>query len=107
MMYVKAGTGDGCWQIWGARPDVEFVGRHSMLAVPVDDHDLWDDDGFPTDDVHRITFLAVEDPDGDDRLVRWVKWTDPDDHPDTRRMLVTDGPVYLLDGSGQTVEALV
>lgn len=109
-MIVKAYSGDGSWELFEAER-ISFLGQGSAVEVPEDDHAFHEDGRFPlgwsalhfrdTREPHR------PDPDSGDvpfRLMRWVMWFDP--HDDECHLLVTDGPVYICNDSGDTVEAL-
>lgn len=115
-MIVKAYQGDGRWQLWSAT-DLEFLGQPTMIEVPDGDHAYSEDDRFPKG-WEYLHHLRTQDPyeegeSGDSehpgttrrfRFERWVKWTDPADGE--RHILVTDGPVYICNDDGQTIEAL-
>lgn len=117
-MIVKAYTGDGCWEMWQALGSVQFLGHHTEIAVKVLDpdildHDFWADARFPTDDVGMMMFHPVGQAfceggtDQDTTCTRffgWVKWYDTG-ASDTL-MLVTDGPVYICNDAGDTIEAI-
>lgn len=111
-MIIKASRGNGQWQLWQADFELQFLGHGTDILVPEDDHDYWDDDRFPTDDVDML--IHVDDPNGQrapnaaghegrsDVFVKWVKWyTSPN-----TMMIVTNGPVYILNDEGRTIEAL-
>lgn len=105
-MIVKAARGNGQWQLWQADFELQFLGHNSGVVVPSTDPDLWDHEHIPTDDVDRLIFLDPEGwtrkSDAVEMMVRWVKWyTSPETH-----LLVTNGPVYILNDDGQTIEAL-
>lgn len=111
-MIVKAYKGDGEWQLWQADFELQFLGGNTEIWVAEHDHDYWVDERFPTDDVDML--LHVNDPNGlrapakngdlsePGVFVRWVKWyTSPQTF-----MLVTNGPIYILNDEGRTIEAL-
>jgi len=110
-MIIKAYAADGAWNLYEGT-DVEYLGDSNYIQLAEGDHDLQADDRFPLtgdDIVHLLQTGAVLDDshakDGPYRLVRWVKWFDHRDR--TRRtVLITDGPVYICNDRGDTVEAL-
>jgi hypothetical protein len=107
-MIIKAYAGDGVWNLYEGT-DVEFLGDSNYVQLAEGDPDL---QHFPLtgDDVVIVikAGAALDDnhaKDGPYRLVRWVKWFDNRDR--TRRtVLITDGPVYICNDRGDTIEAL-
>lgn len=112
-MIVKAHLGDGHWGLWEAEFDLTFLGHNCFIDVPVvheenTDHDYWSDDRFPLPGpeglihVHYTQSRDDGDPPKDMHLMRWVRWyTAGQTH-----LLITDGPVYICNDRGDTIEAL-
>lgn len=113
MMYVKANTGGGHWDLYEAER-ISFLGQGSAIEVPDADHAYSEDDRFPNG-WEYLHLLRVHEPlraprqdDGDIpppfRLVRYVRWFDP--RADECHLLVTDGPVFIMNAEGRTIEAM-
>jgi hypothetical protein len=114
-MIIKAYAGDGSWNLYEGT-DVEYLGPQNYVHVSFpdgrEDGGYSTDERFPTtgDDVlHIIHSGAVladsHATDGPYRLMRWVKWFDHRDR--TRRtVLITDGPVFICNDRGDTVESI-
>lgn len=112
-MIIKAHLGDGVWGMWEAEFDVTFLGHHCFIDVPVGDHDYWSDERFPLPGpeglihVHHTEASDDRGLDGGDspkvgHVMRWVRWrTEGQTH-----LLITDGPVYICNDQGDTIEAL-
>lgn len=112
-MIVKAYADDGRWDLWeGER--MSFLGQGNAISVDDVEHRYSDDirfpDGWEYFHLYRIGTplcdpVTVEDPDPQAfRLVRWVKWFDP--REGEWHLLVSDGPVFICNDRGDTVEAL-
>lgn len=105
-MIVKAATRKGQWQLWQADFELQFLGQNVGTVVDNQDPDFWGHPDIPTDDVDRLVFVDPEEfistNEHVEMMVRWVKWyTSPETW-----MLVTTGPVYILNDEGRTIEAL-
>jgi hypothetical protein len=110
-MIIKAYAGDGAWNLYEGT-DVEYLGDSSHVHLTEGDDELQTDERFPLtgDDVVVVIKAGAalnddREEGGPYRLVRWVKWFDRRDR--TRRtVLITDGPVYICNDRGDTVERL-
>lgn len=117
MMLVKVHCGDGVYDLYEAE-GLSFLGQGCALEIPAEEdmeergHRFSVDERFPagqdcTHVVYTAPPLAPSDRDAGDpriRLVRWVAWYTPG--KDEKHLLVTDGPVFLCNERGDTVEAL-
>ena len=113
MFIIKAYEGDGAWALWEA-DRVSLLGPNQTVEVELDD------DGRPqiagdqipstgaNDERYVLTPGAVNRLDGSDesprqvRYMRWIEW----DLAGAHTLLVTDGPVFVCNDRGDTVEAL-
>lgn len=112
MMIVKICARDATWEMWEAADEIRFLGPHSVIEVPTQHHDqagefcYGEDDRFPYADHYHVIELFDTDAEGrpvPERFVRWVSWRDVRDQQHT---LITDGPVYICNSRGDTVENL-
>lgn len=112
MMIVKAASGGGAWEMWEATHELRFLGPQNVIAVPskhspkVGGYAYGEDTRFPWADSHHVIELFDTDAEGnpvDELFVRWVTWRDRNDRP---HILITDGPVYICNERGDTVERL-
>lgn len=109
-MMIKANIGNGEWKLFQAGTDVEFQSSQKFTDVEPDyDYDYWSDDRFPKPDEGGRFYVYYPSYEESGQImdngrigVRWVTWV----NQDARQTLVTDGPVYILNDQGTTVEAL-
>lgn len=114
MMLVKAGNGEGVWELYQVHDDLRFCGANNLVEVPVI-NDPWPDGterlGIRADSSQRhlpdaeVTHVILTQPlgDRDNALMRWVAWRNAEG---IMHRLLTDQPVFILNADGQTVEAL-
>lgn len=111
MMIVKVHDRDATWEMWEA-DELRFLGPHQVIEVPTKHNDragdftYGEDERFPYADTYHVVELFDTDAEGrpvDARFVRWVWWRDVKGE---MHLLITDGPVYICNSRGDTVESL-
>lgn len=115
MLLVKALAENDAWEVFEAHKHLRYLGNRYFIEIPI----FVNDNAYLEHDIGRVTtdqlppadithFTCLMNPNDQDvettkGLFHWVTWRDQFD--ETHR-LVTDGPVYICNERGDTIESL-
>lgn len=81
----------------------------TQTPMSADTYDFWRDERFPTDGVEELHIFVLNSDaggkhDDDGPLLRWVRYTDPNDH--RTQMVIANTPIFICNERGDTIESL-